>query len=298
MKNTFISSSLVVLCFGLLLSCANGPQKKASLPQYKIGLQLFSVRDAMADDPKGTLIALKAMGYEDFEIYGFDATTNTIYGYPVEEFKTILDELGLTTTSGHYGFASLMEASPLEVSAYVEKCIAAAKILESPYLTWPFVLEEYRNPAGFERLSELLNQIGQQVTAAGLGFAYHNHGYEFEDWEGTTGFDIILAKTNPEWVKLQMDLYWAVHSGKTPKELVAAQPGRYVMWHIKDMHKESRDYTEMGQGSIDYTTMLPDPKKAGLQYYYIEQGGNFAVSSMESAKTSIDYVKAYLLDQL
>ena len=191
-----------------------------------------------------------------------------------------------------------MEASPAEVSAYVEKCIAAAKTLESPYLTWPFVLEEYRNPAGFERLATLLNQIGQQVTEAGLGFAYHNHGYEFEDWEGTTGFDIILAKTNPQWVKLQLDMYWAVHSGRTPQELVAAQPGRFVMWHIKDMHKESRDYTEMGQGSIDYTSMLPNPKTSGLQYYYIEQGGNFALSSMESAKTSIRYVKENLLDQL
>ena len=238
------------------------------------------------------------MGYEDFETYGFDPETGTIYGYPVAAFKALLDELGLTTTSGHYGFAGLMEASPEEVSAYVEKCIAAAKTLESPFLTWPFVLEEYRNPAGFERLAALLNQIGQQVTEAGLGFAYHNHGYEFEDWGGTTGFDIILAKTNPKWVKLQLDMYWAVHSGKTPQELVAAQPGRYVMWHIKDMHKESRDYTEMGQGSIDYTIMLPEAKTSGLQYYYIEQGGNFAVNSMESAKTSLRYVKENLLDQL
>lgn len=296
MKSMFFSAVLVLLCCGLLFSCGPGGQKPQS--KFKIGLQLFSVRDAMAKDPLGTLNALKEMGYEDFETYGFDAATGTIYGYPVAEFKAILDQLGLSTSSGHYGFATLMEASPAEVEAYVAKCIAAAKTLESEYLTWPFVLEEYRNPAGFERLAELLNQIGQQVSDAGLGFAYHNHGYEFEDWNGTTGFDILLAKTNPNWVKLQMDLYWAVHSGKTPKELVAAQAGRYVMWHIKDMHKESRDYTEMGQGSIDYTRMLPDPKKAGLQYYYIEQGGNFAVNSMESAKISIDYVKANLLDLL
>ena len=299
MKLNITTFSLLFLCVGLLSSCTTGPQKKSSRsPKYKIGLQLFSVRDAMAEDPKGTLIALKEMGYEDFETYGFDPETGTIYGYPVAAFKALLDELGLTVSSGHYGFAGLMEASPAEVSAYVEKCITAAKTLESPYLTWPFVLEEYRNPAGFERLATLLNQIGQQVTEAGLGFAYHNHGYEFEDWEGTTGFDIILAKTNPQWVKLQLDMYWAVHSGRTPQELVAAQPGRFVMWHIKDMHKESRDYTEMGQGSIDYTNMLPDPKTSGLQYYYIEQGGNFALSSMESAKTSIRYVKENLLDQL
>lgn len=299
MKLNFTTFSLLVLFFGLLSSCTIGPQKKSPpLPKHKIGLQLFSVRDAMAKDPKGTLIALKEMGYEDFETYGFDPETGTIYGYPVAAFKTLLDELGLTTTSGHYGFAGLMEASPEEVLAYVAKCIVAAKTLESHYLTWPFVLEDYRNPAGFERLVKLLNQIGQQVTEAGLGFAYHNHGYEFEDWDGTTGYNIILENTNPDWVKLQLDMYWAVHSWKTPKELVTAQPGRYVMWHIKDMHKESRDYTEMGQGSIDYTSMLPDPKTSGLQYYYIEQGGNFAVNSMESAKTSIHYVKENLLDQL
>ena len=299
MKFNFTTFSLLALFFGLLSSCTTGPQKKSSpLPKHKIGLQMFSVRDAMAKDPKGTLIALKEMGYEDFETYGFDPETATIYGYPVAVFKSILDELGLTTTSGHYGFAGLMEASPEEVSAYVAKCIEAAKTLESPYLTWPFVLEGYRNPAGFVRLAKLLNQIGQQVTEAGLGFAYHNHGYEFEDWGGTTGYNIILENTNPDWVKLQLDMFWAVHSGKTPKELVAAQPGRYVMWHIKDMHKESRDYTEMGQGSIDYKSMLPDPKTSGLQYYYIEQGGNFAVNSMESAKTSIRYVKENLLDQL
>ena len=296
MKLFIYPLQVLFICSVILVSSSSALQQ--SPPKYKIGLQLFSVRDAMADDPKGTLIALKAMGYEDFETYGFNVETEMIYGYPVEEFKAILDELGLTTTSGHYGFAGLMEASPEEVKAYVEKCIVAAKTLESSYLTWPFVLEEYRNSEGFERLSILLNQIGQQVTEAGLGFAYHNHGYEFQDWEGTTGFDIILENTNPDWVKLQLDMYWAVHSGKTPKELVAAQPGRYVMWHIKDMDIESRDYTEMGQGSIDYTTMLPEPKSSGLQYYYIEQGGNFAVSAMESAKTSIDYVKEKLINQL
>ena len=299
MKFKFTILSFLVLCFGLQLSFITRTQKKSSpLPKYKIGLQLFSVRDAMAEDPKGTLITLKEMGYEHFETYGFDPETGTIYGYSVTAFKALLDELGLTVTSGHYGFAGLMESSPEEVSAYVEKCISAAKTLESPYLTWPFVLEDYRNQAGFERLAKLLNQIGQQVTEAGLGFAYHNHGYEFEDWGGTTGYNIILENTNPNWVKLQLDMYWAVHSGKIPQELVAAQPGRYVMWHIKDMHKESRDYTEMGQGSIDYTSMLPNPKTSGLQYYYIEQGGNFALSSMESAKTSIRYVKENLLDQL
>ena len=90
-------------------------------------------------------------------------------------------------------------------------------------------------------------------------------------------------------------MYWVMHSSNfTPKELVDAQPGRYVLWHIKDMDKISRDYTELGNGSIDYLVHLPDPQKSGLEYFYIEQGGNFTVNSMESARTSAEYFKEHL----
>ena len=144
-------------------------------------------------------------------------------------------------------------------------------------------------------MSRKLNRIGEQVQAAGLGFAYHNHGFEFEDYGGTTGYDIILAETDPALVKLQLDMYWVMHtSALTPKELVATQPGRYVMWHIKDMDKVSRDYTELGNGSIDYAAILPDPAAAGLEFYYLEQGGNFAADSTTSAAESAAYFKRHL----
>ena len=183
------------------------------------------MRDALAEDPILTLKQLKAMGYEDFETYGYDPKTESIYGFSVVEFKALLDELGLTTTSGHYGFSNYFNASDEELCWFVAQCIKAAKTLESPYITWPWIHPDYRNAKDFKRLATLLNTIGKQVTEAGIGFAYHNHGYEFDDWEGTTGFEIILAETNPDWVKLQMDMYWAVHSGTTPKALVAEQPG-------------------------------------------------------------------------
>lgn len=292
MKRRHFLQQSTVLGAGLALGLPN--LAFAHTPKYKIGLQLFTVRDAMAKDPLGTLKRLKAMGYQDFETYGFDPKTETIYGYSLSEFKTVLDDLGLTTTSGHYGFSDYFNATEDELRWFVDQCIKAAKTLESPYITWPWIHPDHRNAEDFQRLAVLLDRIGEQITAAGLNFAYHNHGYEFEDWGGTTGFDIILKHTNPDWVKLQMDMYWAVHSGITPKEMVAQQPGRYVMWHIKDMHKTSRDYTELGNGSIDYVTMLPNPETSGLKYYYIEQGGNFAVNSMESVATSIAYFKAHL----
>ena len=294
-KHVFIKPFLLIIS---ILSCGIFSMSFTSISQYKIGLQLFSVRDAMVKDPKGTLVKLKAMGYQDFETYGYDPKTETIYGYSLKEFKSILDELELTTTSGHYGFSDYFNATEEELDWFVAQCIKAAKSLNSPYITWPWIHPDHRNAEDFKRLAQLLNRIGKQVTEAGLGFAYHNHGYEFEDWNGTTGYEIILNQTNPDWVKLQMDMYWAVHSGTTPKALVAQQPDRFVMWHIKDMDKVTRDYTELGNGSIDYLSMLPDPQTSGLVYYYIEQGGNFAVNSMESAATSIAYFKKHLQKQL
>ena len=270
----------------------NRPQK--SLPKFKMGLQLFSVRDAMAQNPKHTLQQLAQMGYQDFETYGFDPNTHRIYGLPVGDFKLLLDDLGLSTTSGHYGFSDYFDVPTEKLQWFVDQCIFGAQQMKAPYITWPWVHPSRRNAEGFKQLAEKLSRIGEQINQAGLGFAYHNHGYEFENWEGTTGHEILMANTDPALVKLQMDMYWVIHSGKTPKDLVTQQAGRYVMWHIKDMDKITRDYSELGQGSIDYSQVLPDPQQSGLEYYYIEQGGNFAVNAMVSAATSAAYFKKHL----
>ncbi|MEM6632007.1 MAG: TIM barrel protein [Bacteroidota bacterium] len=264
-------------------------------PRYKLGYQLFSIREDMAKDPIGTLKSLKEMGYEDFETYGYEAEKDLIYGYQSAEFKKILDDMDLTATSGHYGFSPFLQQSEDALKRFVDQCIFGARNLGSPYITWPWLDPEFRNIEGFKLMAEKLNMIGEQVTQAGLGFAYHNHGFEFEDHDGENGYDIILAETDPEYVKLQIDMYWVMHSSNTtPKELIKEHSGRYVMWHIKDMDKVTRDYSELGNGSIDYVEILPDPKESGLEYYYLEQGGNFAHSPMQSAADSAVYFKANL----
>lgn len=283
---------------GLLSAVAVVPSSVLSVlgkPAYKMGLQLFTVRQDMAKDTIGTLKAAKAMGYEDVEIYGFDGNKGTYYGYPAADFKKILDDLQLTASSGHYDFAPFLSKPADDVTRFVDQCINGAQAAGMKYITWPWLAPEQRTMDNFKLLAERLNAIGQQVTVAGLGFAYHNHDFEFAEHNGQIGYDIILSDTDPALVKLQMDLYWVMHSSKlSPKEWVAKQPGRYVMWHIKDMDKVTRDYTELGNGSIDYTAILPDPKKAGLEFYYLEQGGNFAHSPMKSISDSADYFKKHL----
>jgi len=162
---------------------------------------------------------------------------------------------------------------------FVDKCIATAKKLDSKYITWPWLDPKLRTLDNFKLMAQKLNLIGKYISESGLGFAYHNHGFEFEDYQGLM-----------------------MHSSKyTPSELINLQPGRFTMWHIKDMDKVTRDYTELGNGSIDYKKLLPDPKKSGLEYfeyYFIEQGGNYAVDSTTSAIESAKYFKSDLQELL
>jgi len=294
-RRNFIKNTGIVGSLSLAPISCFPPRSVITNSKYKMGYQLYSIRDEMAKHPIETLKALKVMGYRDFEIYGFDAEKGVYYGFKPAEFKKILDDLGLSVTSGHYAFAPYLEKSEEELERFVDRCILGAKALGSKYITWPWIAPEQRTMDTFKLMSQKLNLIGEQVTKANLGFAYHNHGFEFEDHDGENGFDIIIHQTDPSLVKLEMDMYWVMHSSNyTPKELIAAQPGRYVMWHLKDMDKISRDYTELGNGSIDYLELLPDPVKSGLEYYYLEQGGNYTINSMESASASAEYFKTHL----
>ncbi len=273
--------------------------KVVSALKYKIGLQLYSINEDMKRDPIGTLKKVKAMGYEDFEIYGFENERLTYYRYPVNRFKDKLDELGLSVSSGHYGFSDFYNRSEVEMMKFVDDCIKGARAIESSYITWPWLHPDLRTIEVFKKLPALLNKIGKKITDAGLKFAYHNHGFEFEIGEEKNGYEIILEETDPDLVKLQMDMYWVMHAGKTtPKELVAKHPGRFTMWHIKDMDPVTRDYSELGSGSINYMNVLPDPVVSGMEYYYVEQGGNFALSALDSAASSIHYLKEHLIDKL
>jgi len=264
-------------------------------PKYKMGLQLFTIRDAMAKAPMDSIKYARGLGYEDGEIYGYDNDNDTYYGIKSKEFKKQIDDLDFTVSSGHYDFSSRFDEPMDTLTKYVDQCIEGSLVLNSKYITWPWLAPKFRTIEKFKVLTDKLNRIGEQVNKAGLQFAYHNHDFEFTEHDGEQGYDIILSGTDPNLVKLQMDMYWVEHSSKKNiHELIAENPGRYVMWHIKDMDKITRDYSEMGNGSIDYKSILSSLEKKDLQYYYIEQGGNFAENSMQSITDSAVYFKRYL----
>lgn len=293
-RSTFLKQSGALATLSLLpTACFN-----SSRDRFPMGLQLYSVRDFMAKDPVGTLKKLKAMGYTDFETYGYDTENMSYYGFKAADFKQILTDLELSTYSGHYGVHGLMEATAIEVERYVDRCIEGALALGDAFITWPKLDAAYHSEAGYQLLVSQLNTIGKQVSAAGLKFAYHNFGYDFNTYGNKMGIDWVLEETNPDYVQLEADFYWVMHAGVvTPKQLIEKAAGRVPLWHIKDMDKLSRDYTELGNGSIDYTRLLPSAKTAGLERYYIEQGGNFAVNSLQSVADSARYFKKNLREK-
>lgn len=291
-RRNFVKQSSLLLSAAMLPISCFGIEKK---PKDKMGLQLFTIRDAMEKDPIATLKKVRAMGYEDSEVFGYDDKKGTYYGIKAKSFKKLIDDLEFTVTSGHYDFSSYFMKPFNELQDYVSHCIEGSHAIDAKYITWPWLAPEYRTIENFKLLTEKLNKIGEQVTKSGLGFAYHNHGFEFDDHDGKNGYDIILSETDPELVKLQMDMYWVKHSSKlSPAELIVQNPGRYVMWHIKDMDKVTRDYSELGNGSIDYVDMLSNINTDVLEYYYLEQGSNFAQNSMQSVADSAAYFKEKL----
>jgi sugar phosphate isomerase/epimerase len=264
-------------------------------PRYKIGLQLFTVNRDMNRDPVASLERVAQMGYEEVETYGIDPEALTYYRLPAAEFAKRLQDHNLPTPSGHYDLQQFLDAGTDDLNRYVDRCAEGARVLGQTYIVWPYLEPRRRTLDTYKRVAGLLNAIGSRLAKSGLHVAYHNGGGEFIAQTGQLPYDIILRETDPALVKMQIDLYWHAHDTEDPPDaLFKRAAGRFVMWHVKDMHKVSRDYTEMGNGTIDYTRIWPHAAMSGMTHFFVEQGGNFAVSAMQSAADGMAYVKKYL----
>lgn len=288
-RRTFLKQAGSLASGALVLPSMQKPQR------YKIGLQLFTVNRDMNRDPIASLKRVVDMGYEEVETYGLDPKALTYYGLPAAELAQRLKDHNLPTPSGHYDLHRFLNASTDDLNRYVDRCAEGARILGQRYIVWPYIEPRLRTLDTFKQVAGLLNAIGVCLTKSGHHVAYHNNGGEFIAQGGQLPYDVILRETDPALVKLQIDLYWHAHdTDEPPHALFKRAPGRFVMWHVKDMHKVSRDYTEMGNGTIDYTRIWPDAAMSGMTHFFVEQGGNFAVDAMQSAADGIAYVRKYL----
>jgi sugar phosphate isomerase/epimerase len=282
---------------GLLTSAALLSSAFTSKEKFKLGLQLYTMREPMAADAAGTLKKIAAIGYQELETYGYDPDKNQYYGYDAKTFYNVLNDNNLSTSTGHYDLNLFVNKPADDLKRYVDQCIEGAHALHQEYITWPWLDPESRSLDKFKVVAEKLNVIGEQARKANLIVAYHNHNFEFIEHDGKIGYDIILDETDQSLVKMQMDLYWISNASKlTAHDWFVKYPGRFVMWHLKDMDKINRElHKEMGLGSIDFKSIMPDTKLAGVKHVFVEQGNNLMADPFESITISAKYVTKNLL---
>jgi sugar phosphate isomerase/epimerase len=257
-----------------------------------IGIQLYTLRNEVTKDVKGTIAKIAEIGYNSVEVFGYKA--GKFFDLSPEDFSAVFKQHNLKTPSGHYTvFNFLTKGDEDELKRAVEDSTK----LSHDFFTIPYLTDDMRTSLDdYKKLAEKLNKAGQAVKNAGMQLAYHNHNFEFKDWgEGKTGFDIFLKETDPSLVNFEMDIYWVKKAGIDPIQLIKANPGRIKMWHVKDMdNTPEQSFTEVGSGIIDYKEIFKYKKESGMKYFFVEQD-QVKIPVYESISKSINYLKKNIL---
>lgn len=275
LRRQFIKSS-AVLAAGTTLTRAAFADGGIGRKVQDIGIQLYTVRNEMLADPVGTLRKLAAIGFKELESARSDK--GNYYGLAPKEIRKITRDLGMTLRSGHIHVDKDWQRSLEEATETGQQYIISA-VLPSPGQT----VDHYKQSA------EAFNKLGEQCKKAGLHFGYHNHDSEFETVNGTVLYDILLKYTDPSLVTMEMDLGWVVAAGHDPFHYFSVYPGRFPLWHLKDMDKVRKQSTEFGQGQVDIKGLLEHAKQGGMRYFFLEQE-EYTHSAFESIRIDYDYL--------
>ncbi len=300
-RREFLSATLA----GIAASSFSHGLFAAPAPTRVPGIQLWSVRREIDADPAGTLKAIASYGYRFVETAGTG-------GLPAAEFRKLLDDNGLVCVSAHQSF----DANNLQ------KTFDDAKALGAKYTTSGLLrpgtgaLPVEGTDAGFmgtmramtaddaKSIAAFCNQIGEGAKANGLTYAYHNHFFEFAPLAGgMTGFDILLAETDPALVAFEQDCGWSAVAGKDPTALLTQHASRMPLLHIKDFlplaagqtAAAQRRSTELGNGEVDYEPILVAAAAAGVEQYFVEQEDPFTnLTPLEAARANYTTLAAWL----
>ena len=236
----------------------------------RVGVQLYSVRDAMKVDPKGTLKKIADAGYHHVEHANY--VDRKFYGYTAKEFKKILDDLFLKMPSGHTVMtAQHWDDSKKDFTDAWKYTVEDAATMGQKFVISPWLDEKVRTDTdALKRAMEQFNKCGELCQKSSMKFGYHNHNFEWHPVGDTTFYDVILNNTDPKLVNMEMDLYWVVRAGQDPVAIFQKHPGRFTFVHIKDRDKTNANLnTEIGNGDIDFKTILSKAKLAGIKHFIV-----------------------------
>lgn len=287
----------MVLALTTVVSCKEKAEKKAqettplaektvekSQDQFG-GLALYTLREDMGKDLSGTLDQVAKAGYKYVEAAGY--SDGKFYNLTPDEFKKLAESKGLKLISTHQGSATLDN---------IDKEIADVKAAGFKYFVIPvppmghFKYNNETQTMGMDPdldfMVDFLNTAGKKCADAGLSLLYHNHDFEFKENEnGVVPIKYFLENTNPEYVNFQMDLFWVTKAGADPVAYFEEYPGRFKLWHVKDMDQEGK-FAPVGEGTIDFDRILAKKEQSGMEYYMVEQDMTFNHTPIEAINIS------------
>lgn len=291
MKRKIAIFSLLFSVVSLIFSTkAETSQSSAGIgPSFKgpVGLQLYSLRDQFKKDVAGTLDQVRAFGITNVELAG-------TYGVAPEKFKEQLDARGLKAVSSHFSYEQCRDN--------IEDVAREAKVLGIEYAGCAWI--PHKDPFDEKTCREaaaVFNRAGEALAKHGIKFFYHTHGYEFLPYRDGTLFDLLMAETKPEYVSIEIDVFWVVHPGQDPVKLLEKYGKRFQLMHVKDMKRGTpggftgnSDVTNnvvLGEGMIDWVRVFRAAKKAGVKWYFIEDESPTSVEQIPQSLRYLEKVK-------
>lgn len=241
------------------------------------GIQLYTVRAEMLADAHGTLKKLADLGIKQIE--SARSAKGNYYGLTAKEMKQACKDLGMTLRSGHVG-----------VDAKWQQTMEEAAESGQEYLICSSMPSSGQTLDNYKRTADIFNKNGEECRKLNLKFGYHNHDYEFDKVDGQILYDVLMDNTDPKLVYMELDLGWVIASGQDPFHYFSKYPGRFPLWHLKDMNLQKKESTEFGKGGLDIAKILQHQGESGLKYLFIEQE-EYAKNPIESMKYNMDYLE-------
>ncbi|MFC5447915.1 sugar phosphate isomerase/epimerase family protein [Paenibacillus aestuarii] len=247
-----------------------------------IGLQLYTLRDDMANDMEGTLRHVAKLGYEGVEFAGY-------YGMPAEQLKQLLDEIGLKAIGSHVSLANLRNNLQGEID-YL-------RTIGAKYIICPYVMPDERQTVEqWQQIIATCEEIAVEAKKQGLQFLYHNHDFEFHAKIGEEFvFDAMYAKTGEGAINVEMDVCWVQFAGQDPLAYIAKYAGRLPLVHFKDFSKDEEGKIitlELGLGNVDLEKVIVAAEQAGAEWLVVEQD-HCQKPPLTSVENSLNWVKEH-----
>ena len=244
-----------------------------------ISLQLYTVRDLTAKDFADTMKKVAQIGYKNVELAGYGNLKTA------GDAKKALDDAELKVSGAH---------APIEMlEKDLDKVMDDAATLGNKNIICPWLAEGRRkDAAAWKETAKSLNRIGRAVHERGFEFAYHNHSFEFQQFEGKKGLDILFENCDAHLVKAEIDVYWVKHGGEDPVTRINQLGARVLALHLKDMAAgEDRKFAEVGTGILDFKAILEAAAKNGVQYGAVEQDNTYGRPPLESIRISYENLR-------